>query len=75
LNQFITKEEKCQFLNQSQKKKPREKLKKYMTKLKVKDIISEPIKLHNPSVSSKDLNNYIYDLLESVELTQQSVYY
>ena len=41
-------------------------------RLKVKDIISEPIKLHNPSVSSKDLNNYIYDLLESVELTQQS---
>ena len=41
-------------------------------RLKVKNIISEPIKLHNPSVSSKDLNNYIYDLLESVELTQQS---
>jgi len=41
-------------------------------RLKVKDIVAEPIKLHNPSISSKDLNNYIYDLLESVELTQQS---
>ena len=41
-------------------------------RLKVKDIISEPIKLHNSSISSKDLNDYIYDLLESVELTQQS---
>jgi peptide/nickel transport system ATP-binding protein len=40
--------------------------------LKVKDIISEPIKLHNPSISKIDLNGYIYDLLESVELTQQS---
>ncbi len=41
-------------------------------RLKVKDIVSEPIKLHNPSVSSKDLDDYISDLLESVELTQQS---
>ena len=41
-------------------------------RLKVKDIIAEPIKLHNPSISSKDINSYIYDLLESVELTQQS---
>jgi peptide/nickel transport system ATP-binding protein len=41
-------------------------------RLKVKDIISEPIKLHNPSISSSDLNNYIYDLLESVELSQKS---
>ena len=41
-------------------------------RLKVKDIISEPIKLHNSSISPKDLNDYIYDLLESVELTQQS---
>ena len=41
-------------------------------RLKVKDIISEPIKLHNPSISSNDLNNYIYDLLESVELSQKS---
>ena len=39
---------------------------------KVKDIVAEPIKLHNPSISSKDVDNYIYDLLESVELTQQS---
>ena len=41
-------------------------------RLKVKDIVAEPIKLHNPSISSKDLNDYIYDLLESVELSQQS---
>ena len=38
----------------------------------VKDIIAEPITLHNPSISTLDLNNYIYDLLESVELTQKS---
>ena len=41
-------------------------------RLKVKDIIAEPIKLHNPSIKSKDIDSYIYDLLESVELTQQS---
>ncbi|MDA9726156.1 ABC transporter ATP-binding protein, partial [Candidatus Pelagibacter sp.] len=41
-------------------------------RLKVKDIIAEPITLHNPSISDIDLNNYIYDLLESVELTQKS---
>ena len=41
-------------------------------RLKVKDIVSEPIKLHNPLIGTKDLNDYIYDLLESVELTQQS---
>jgi len=41
-------------------------------RLKVKDIVSEPIKLHNPSISPKDVDDYIYDLLESVELTQQS---
>jgi len=41
-------------------------------RLKVKDIVSEPIKLHNPSISSKDIDEYIYDLLESVELSQQS---
>jgi len=41
-------------------------------RLKVKDIVAEPIKLHNPSISSKDIDSYIYDLLESVELTQQS---
>jgi len=41
-------------------------------RLKVKDIVSEPIKLHNPLITSKDIDSYIYDLLESVELTQQS---
>ncbi len=41
-------------------------------RLKVKDIIAEPITLHNPSISTLDLNDYIYDLLESVELTQKS---
>ena len=41
-------------------------------RLKVKDIIAEPIKLHNPSISNSDLNNYIFDLLESVELIQKS---
>ena len=41
-------------------------------RLKVKDIISEPIKLHNPSISRKDLDNYVFDLLESVELIQSS---
>ena len=41
-------------------------------RLKVKDIVAEPIKLHNPSISLNDLNSYINDLLESVELTQQS---
>ncbi len=42
------------------------------SRLKVKDIVAEPIKLHNPSISTKDIDSYIYDLLESVELTQQS---
>ena len=41
-------------------------------RLKVKDIIAEPIKLHNPSISDSDLNSYIFDLLESVELIQKS---
>jgi len=41
-------------------------------RLKVKEIIAEPITLHNPSITNMDLNNYIYDLLESVELTQKS---
>ena len=41
-------------------------------RLKVKDIVAEPIKLHNPSISTKDIDSYIYDLLESVELNQQS---
>ena len=41
-------------------------------RLKVKDIVSEPIKLHNPSITKNDLDNYVFDLLESVELTQNS---
>jgi peptide/nickel transport system ATP-binding protein len=41
-------------------------------RLKVRDIVSEPIKLHNPSIRNKDLNAYVSDLLESVELTQKS---
>ena len=41
-------------------------------RLKVKDIVAEPIKLHNPSISKNDLDSYIFDLLESVELTQNS---
>ncbi|WP_428079597.1 dipeptide ABC transporter ATP-binding protein [Candidatus Pelagibacter sp.] len=41
-------------------------------RLKVKDIIAEPIKLHNSSISNFDLNNYIYDLLDSVEMNQKS---
>ena len=41
-------------------------------RLKVKDIVSEPIKIHNPSISRIDLDSYISDLLESVELTQSS---
>ena len=41
-------------------------------RLKVRDIISEPIKLHNPVISNIDLDGYIFDLLESVELSQKS---
>ena len=41
-------------------------------RLKVKDIIAEPIKLHNPDITNLDLSNYIFDLLESVELSQKS---
>jgi peptide/nickel transport system ATP-binding protein len=41
-------------------------------RLKVRDIIAEPIKLHNSSISSKELDDYINDLLESVELSRQS---
>ena len=41
-------------------------------RLKVKDIIAEPIKLHNPLISNKDLDDYINDLLESVELSKKS---
>ncbi len=42
------------------------------SRLKVEDIIAEPIKLHNPSIKSEDLKNYIFDLLESVELSVNS---
>ena len=42
------------------------------SRLKVKDIIAEPILLHNPKISKLDLKNYIYDLLDSVELIQSS---
>ena len=41
-------------------------------RLKVEDIIAEPIKLHNPSIKNIDLKNYIFDLLESVELSANS---
>ena len=41
-------------------------------RLKVEDIIAEPIKLHNPSIKNIDLKNYIFDLLESVELSTSS---
>ena len=41
-------------------------------RLKVKDIIAEPITLHNPSITNLDLSKYIFDLLESVELSEKS---
>ena len=41
-------------------------------RLKVRDIVSEPIKLHNPLITKNDLDSYVFDLLESVELTQNS---
>jgi len=41
-------------------------------RLKVKDIIAEPIILHNPSISNSDLNSYVNDLLDSVEMVQKS---
>ena len=41
-------------------------------RLKVKDIIAEPIKLHKPSITNNDLDDYINDLLESVELSKKS---
>ena len=41
-------------------------------RLKVEDIIAEPIKLHNPTITNNDLNNYINDLLESVQLSKKS---
>ena len=41
-------------------------------RLKVRDIVAEPIKLHNESINNRDLEDYINDLLESVELSKQS---
>ena len=41
-------------------------------RLKVRDIVSEPIKLHNPLISKNDLDSYVFDLLDSVELSQNS---
>jgi len=41
-------------------------------RLKVKDIIAEPIQLHNPLITNNDLDDYINDLLESVELSKKS---
>ncbi len=41
-------------------------------RLKVKDIIAEPIKLHDKNISSNELNEYINDLLDSVELSKSS---
>ena len=41
-------------------------------RLKVKDIIAEPIQLHNPLITSNDLDDYINDLLESVDLSKKS---
>ena len=35
-------------------------------RLKVEDIIAEPIKLHNPSIKNIDLKNYIFDLLSQL---------
>ena len=41
-------------------------------RLKVKDIIAEPIKLHNPKITNNYLDNYINDLLVSLELSKKS---
>ena len=41
-------------------------------RLKVKDIIAEPIKLHNSLITNNDLDDYVNDLLESVELPEKS---
>ena len=41
-------------------------------RLKVKDIIAEPIKVHDANISSNELNEYINDLLDSVELSKSS---
>ena len=44
----------------------------FFQELLKKDIIAEPIKLHNPKITNNDLDNYINDLLESVELSKKS---
>ena len=41
-------------------------------RLKVKDIIAEPIKLHNSQIGFTELSQYINDLLDSVELSKSS---
>ena len=41
-------------------------------RLKVKDIVAEPILLHNPSINKSELDSYVTDLLQSVELAQSS---
>jgi len=41
-------------------------------RLKVKDIIAEPILLHNPSINKSELDSYVADLLQSVELAKSS---
>jgi peptide/nickel transport system ATP-binding protein len=41
-------------------------------RLKVKDIIAEPIQLHNSLITNNDLDDYINDLLESVDLSKKS---
>ena len=41
-------------------------------RLKVRDIIAEPINLHDPKISQIELNDYINDLLDSVELSKSS---
>ena len=41
-------------------------------RLKVKDIVAEPILLHNPSINKSELDSYVADLLQSVELAQSS---
>ncbi len=41
-------------------------------RLKVRDIIAEPIKLHNSNIDNEELDSYINDLLESVELSKKS---
>jgi peptide/nickel transport system ATP-binding protein len=42
------------------------------SRMKVYDIIAEPIRLHNTLIKENELKDYINDLLESVELTKKS---